>query len=162
MSNKMRIQTKRANRVTNPRLLHALRDPGVDLIVEAARRLPATGNRRANLIADNGDRMKWVKAYLEFIREARLHQVPDVELQHFIDAVAEAGRQLLGAPQASISEALALEAVAEGAANSDVAKLIDDKSPSALQRTWHSLTHHKSRIDYACRVVASEIHRKGA
>ena len=157
----MRMSVSNANRITNPRLLKALRDPGVDLIVEAARRLPATGHRRANLIADEGQRMRWVRAYLAIVDEA-LGAATDVEVLAFVEAVAEAGRQRVyvgtGMPAESVGEALALEAVAESDANRDTAKLIDaPHCPSRLRALWNSLTFHQSRIDHARRVVAREM-----
>ena len=156
------MQNHRANRITNPRLLRAMRDPGVDLIVEAARQMPRTGYRRANLIADQGERMRWVKAYLAFIDESILYGVSDTDTLRFVEAVAEAGRQRVytgtGAPSESVGEALALEAVAEGEANRDTAKLLDaPKCPSRLRALWNSLTFHQTRLDHARRVVAREM-----
>lgn len=150
------MQNHRANRITNPRLLQAMRDPGIDLIVEAARQMPRTGYRRANLIADQGERMRWVKAYLAVIDEAILYGVSDADVLRFVEAVAEAGRQRVyvgtSAPAESVGEALALEAMAEGEANRDTAKC-----PSRLRALWNSLTFHQTRLDHARRVVAREM-----
>lgn len=156
---KMATRTNYANRISNPRLLQALRDPEIDLIVEAARRMPAAGHRRANLIAENGDRVRWVRAYLELLDEARLAGVPDIEIAKFVETVAEAGRQRVyvgtAAPKESVGEVLAEEAVAECAANQDAARLVDEPhNPSILRALFHSLTSHQVKIDKARRVVA--------
>lgn len=154
-----------ANRITNPRLLQALRDPEVDLIVEAARRMPASGNRRANLIAENGDRVRWVRAFLELVDEARLRGVPDVEIAKFVEVVAEAGRQRAygnSIPRESIGEVLAEEAAAECAANQDAARLLDEpNNPTRWKSLVYSLTHHKVRIDKVLRVAAPKMRVAG-
>jgi hypothetical protein len=152
---------RQSNRITNPRLLAAAKDPGYEMIVEAARRMPSAGHRRANLIAAD-QRTRWAKAYLEFIDEARLFGTSDVEILAFCEAVAEAGRQCVyvgtGIPQETVGEALALEAVAEADANRDTAKLIDaPKCPSRLRALWNSLTFHQARLDRTRRVVAREM-----
>jgi hypothetical protein len=153
-----------ANRKISQRLLNAMKDPGVTMIVEAARRMPPAGDRRANLIADNGERMRWTYHYLGFIDEARMAGTSDTEILAFCEAVAEAGRQRIyvgtGIPSESLGEALALEAVAEGDANRDTAKLLDGpKCPSRLRQVWNSLTFHQARIDHARRVIAREMLR---
>lgn len=154
----MQLPRKNANSITDPRLLKALRDPEVDLIVEAARRMPAAGNRRANLIADGGERVRWVRAFLELIDEARLAGVPEVEITKFVECVAEAGRQrAMGpvAPRETVGEVLAAEAVAECEANQDAARLLDEPhNPSRLRSLFHSLTTHQATIAKARRVVA--------
>ena len=153
------MQNPKANRVTDPRLLAALPDPGVEMIEAAARRCRAAGHRRANLIAG---RYQWPRHYLAGVDEMLLASVPGVEILAYIEAIAEAGRQRIyvgtGVPQESVGEALALEAIAEGEANRDTGKLIDaPKSASRLRALWNSLTFHQARIDHARRVIAREI-----
>lgn len=155
------MSTTRANRISDPRLLMALRDPGVEMIENAARQCHAAGHRRANLIAG---RMMWPRHYLAVVDEAILYSVPSTEVLAFIEAVAEAARQRVyqgtGIPQESVGEALALEAVAEGDANRDTAKLVDGpRCPSRLRALWNSLTFHQARIDHARRVIAREMAR---
>jgi len=152
-----------ANRPTPARLLQAMRDPGLEMIVEAARALPGcrAAHRRANLIADQGQRVQWAKAYLAFIDEMRLY-ASDEELLAFIEKLAEAGRQRVyvgnGVPTETLGEVLAMEGVAEADANRDTAKLIDEpKSPGRLKALFNSLTFHQARIDRARRVLAREM-----
>lgn len=153
----MSIKPK-ANRITNPRLLNALRDVGVELIAEAARRMQASGHRRANLIAENGHRTKWPKHFLDCIREARLHGTPNAEVLTFIEEVASAGRREVyegaPAPKETIGEGLALEADAECEANKATALLVDEPHcPTRRHRLLQALTVHIVRADYVRRIL---------
>jgi hypothetical protein len=153
------MSTHRANRISDPRLLQAMRDPGVEMIERAARTCHAAGHRRANLIAG---RMQWPKAFVSLVDELILDGVPSLEILVFCEAVAEAGRQRVyqgtGIPSESVGEALALESIAEGEANRDAAKLIDSpRCPSRLRALWDSLTFHQTRIDHARRVIARDM-----
>jgi hypothetical protein len=149
----------KANRITNPRLLAALRDEGVETILSSARRMDACGNRRANLIAG---RNPWPIQFLAQIDEAALSGVPREDVLRFIDDVRDAARMRVlagnAAPKESVGEVLALEAIAEGEANRDAAKLIDaPHDPMRKRSLFRSLAHHANLIDLAKRVLAREI-----
>jgi hypothetical protein len=151
-----------SNRISNPRLLAALRDPGVDLIEEAARKCDAAGHRRANLIAS---RVKWPKFYMELLDEMRLHGVPDAQILEFCECVAEAGRQRVygtaDVPVASVSEAFAKDAEAEAEVRQNQAHLIHDRSPSRWRAVWASLLREEISTRNTRMAVARQMQQVG-
>jgi hypothetical protein len=148
----IRMSIGRANRITNPRLLAAMRDPRVDAIEAAFRACDAAGHRREQLI--NG-RYAWPRHYVAILDELKLHRVPAEQIMAIGDAMRDAAYQAADAlPTESVGEVFALEAVAEGEANRDTAHLIDaPHCPSRRRAAVRSLTYHGAMLERAKRVL---------
>jgi hypothetical protein len=144
----------RANRVSDPRLLAALRDPRVEGIEEAIRRMDPSGHRRENAIAG---RYRYIARAVMLMDEAKLAGVPAEQILALGDAFRDAAYATVydGAPvRESIGDVLAMESVAEGEANRDTAKLLDDpKCPSRRRQAAQSIGYHITMAERARRFL---------
>lgn len=155
------MSTKKANRISDPRLLAALKDPRVEAIEAAVRACDAAGNRREQLI--NG-RYVWPRYYVAILDELRLYGVPAEQIAAVGDAMRDAAYETaLSQPTESTGELLALEAIAEGEANRDTAKLIDaPQCPQRKRTLLQSLGFHISRAERVRRGLLRDLGQRSA
>ena len=129
-------------------------------IRDAVRACDAAGRSRAHVM--NGD-YKWPEHFVSLLDEMTLHGVPHDQIIAVGEAMREAalatvytGNQV---PVESAGEVFAMEAVVEGEANRDVAKLIDaPRCPSRKQAALRSITRHMTWLDRAKRVLLRDLH----
>lgn len=149
------MQTPQARRYSRLRDLGG--DQRVNAIREAIRKCSAGGRARGHLM--NGD-TKWPEQYVAALDDLA-GSAPE-ELIGVGDAMREAAfaTALAGSrvPAESPGEVLALEAIAEGEANRDVAKLIDAPHCESRKRAAvRSLSWHATMIERAKRVLLRDL-----
>lgn len=136
-------------------------DPRVLAIQEAVRACDAAGRARGHVMRGEA---RWPEHYVALLNEFDLHGVPAEQIVAVGEAMREAALSTVyvgnAAPSESLGEVLALEAVAEGEANRDTAKLIDaPMCPSRKQALVRSFRFQMARIDRAVRVLLRDLHR---
>ncbi len=114
----IRMSVARANRITNPRLLDALKNPLVQRVTEAVRRCEKGGDRRENLI--NG-RYVWPRYVVELYSELQLHGATDADICAVGEALRDAAYMTVhvgtAAITASVPQLLAKDKALEGEIN---------------------------------------------
>jgi hypothetical protein len=138
-----------------------LRVEGIQAAVAAC---DAAGRRRLHLA--NGE-YAWPRNLVALLDEMKVHGVPDAQILAVGDALRDAAYKTVyvgtGEPTATAGEAFALEAVAEGEANRDVARLIDaPHDEHLLRQAVRSLSWHETMLGHAKRVLLRNIHRRQA
>lgn len=139
----------RANGITNPRLVAALRDPRVDAIESAVRACDARGSRREELMAG---RLKWPKYICELADELALAGATSDQIKNVGEAICDVFRQSAmsgeAVPQESLGEALAAEAMAECEANQVQARLVDEsRNPTLRETLLFKFRRHRRQIE---------------
>jgi len=134
-------------------------DPRVRAIQEAVAACDAAGRRRLHVA--NGE-YAWPRNVVALLDEMQLNGVPDAQILMVGDMLRDAAYHTVyrgtGVPKESLGEALAVEAIAEGEANRDAARLIDRPHDASLKRaTVKSLSWHASMIERAKRVLMRDL-----
>ena len=101
---------------------------------------------------------QWPRHVVALLDELKLYGVPDEQILAVGDALRDAAYATVyagnAAPAESLGEVLAMEAVAEGEANRDTAKLLDaPHCPSRRRTLLQSISYHISAADRARRVL---------
>jgi hypothetical protein len=114
----------------------------------------------------NGD-TKWPEYFVSLLDELQLHGASVDDFLRVGDVMRDAVYKTVyvgtGVPTESAGEALALEAIAEGEANRDVARLIDAPHCEQRQRAAvRSLSWHETMIGHAKRVLQRNLGQQAA
>jgi hypothetical protein len=147
----IRMAISKANRITNPRLLAAMRDPRVARITEAVRRCDKGGNRREQLI--NG-RYVWPPHVVALYDELKLFGATDAEIMAVGDALRDAAYLTVlvgtGAIKESFPRLLANDKAIEGEINQIAMRLQENpNSVAELQRLVLLLARERDATEHA-------------
>jgi hypothetical protein len=105
---------------------------------------------------------RWPEHLVSLLDEMVLHSVPAEQILAVGDAFRDAAYNTVyvgtGVPSEPVGEVLALEAIAEGEANRDTAKLIDaPHCPTRRMAAVRSLSWHGTMIERAKRVLLRDL-----
>lgn len=134
-------------------------DTRVEDIEHAVGLCDAAGRRRLHVA--RGEYV-WPRGYVALLDEMKLHGVPDEQILAVGDAFRDAAYHTVyvgtGVPTERAGEALARESIAEGEANRDVARLIDEPHNESLKRqAIRSLSWHETMIGHVKRVLMRDV-----
>lgn len=158
-----RMVRQRTNRKSGGKLSAGsrarMRDERIHGLQKALAACAAAGNRRDNLIAG---RYAWPKYFVALLDELVFHRVPTVEILGIETALRDAVRRTVfvgtSAPKDALGEALARESLAEGIANSESNKLLDDPDCTVrLRQLDQALAIHEAEIARARMVIARDL-----
>jgi hypothetical protein len=155
----MRPRPSRPNRIENPRLLAASKDPRIAAIEEAVRHCNPSGVRRENWMYG---RTVLPKVYVALLEELSFGAATPEQIMALGDAMRDAAYSTARDERApdSVADCLALEAVIEGEANRDVMKLLDNpKCPNRLRLAAAALRREAAASYLSSDRVMIEAHR---